>query len=442
MTLRDDAIAIWQAGVDAVDSARLVQNNVAVNDTTLKVGTDSISLDELDHIEVVGAGKAGAGMARGLLAALASRPQRITVSGWLDVPADCVEPLDGIHLHAARPAGVNEPTPAGVAGTQEIIRRMSALGKRDLCIVLISGGGSALLTAPVPQISLDDKLAVTRTLAAAGATIQELNIVRSQLSLVKGGGLLLHAGETRVITLIISDVIGDPPDIIASGPTVSTQHNAATALQVLRRHDPQGDKIPATVYQFLNNGGRQAIPPCSVSNQIIGSNRVALNAAAASAKQLGYRVISLGCDNQGEASHLGRMFFTRLSQVRHESTDAVCVLAGGETTVQLVDADQPRKGGRNQEVVLAAIVAQPTLSAWNGIALLSGGTDGEDGPTNAAGAIADEELVQRMQQQELAPESYLAINNAYAFFEQVDGLLLTGPTHTNVMDVAVGLVRR
>lgn len=441
MSLRENAIQIWKAGVAAVDSQRLVCNSIECTSDGISICGQQISLAGLKRVQVVGAGKAGAGMARGLLSALRDVSSDIEVSGWVNVPADCVESLDGIHLHAARPAGVNEPTEAGVEGTQEIIRRMAQLNQDDLAIVLISGGGSALLPAPVPEISLQDKLAVTRVLAAFGAAIQELNLVRSQLSLIKGGGLLQHGNARHIVTLLISDVIGDPLPSIASGPTVISTQSAADALEILKRYEPERCAVPPSVFQFLEQGGRRLKPPLPVSNHIIGSNQVAMNAAAAVARQLGFQVVSLGSENSGDASDWGRHLFERLRQLQQQNSGPVCVVAGGETTVQLTTVVKPGRGGRNQEVVLSALQAHQNPDEWQSIALLSGGTDGEDGPTDAAGAFADLQLAQQMRTSGLNPADSLSINNAYPFFEQLNGLLLTGPTHTNVMDLAVGLVK-
>lgn len=444
MSLSTDAVSIWKAGVAAVDSERLVTNSIVCTDTALTICDQQIPLESLKSIEVVGAGKAGAGMSSGLLNALQHLPAAVSVSGWVNVPEDCVQQLNGIHLHPARPAGINEPTTAGVAGTQEILKRVAALQNHDLCIVLISGGGSALLPAPVPQISLVDKLTTARLLASNGAPIHELNIVRSQLSLVKGGGLLAHVKAGRVVTLVISDVVGDPLDIIASGPTVATNHTPFDALQVLRKYDPNEALVPRSVYDWLR-AKRPSIdlPPCPVHNLVIGSNDVAITAATVEAERRGYRVVNQGSANQGEARLHGEQLFRCLKELRDNTItagrDKYCVLAGGETIVQLAKK-HPGKGGRNQEVVLAAIHAAAKPESWKHIALLSGGTDGEDGPTDAAGAIADADLVAQMLHEQLNPNDFLQHNNSYPFFQQLDGLLMTGPTHTNVMDLAVGIV--
>ncbi|MHC4177677.1 MAG: DUF4147 domain-containing protein, partial [Planctomycetota bacterium] len=218
--LRRDALQIWQAGVDAVRSEQLVRDILRVEDSTLLVGDEQLQLDAIGRIGVVGAGKAGAGMAAVVEEVLGPRlMEQKQLAGWINVPGDCVRELSRIKLHAARPPGVNEPTPAGAAGSREILRIVESLGPDDLCLCLISGGGSALMPAPVEGITLDDKLAVTKYLSAAGANIEQLNTVRKQLSRIKGGGLAQACRAGRLVSLIISDVLGDPLDVIASGPT-------------------------------------------------------------------------------------------------------------------------------------------------------------------------------------------------------------------------------
>lgn len=237
LDLRSAARQIWQAGVDAVSSERLVLKVVQCDGQRLNVCGHEFSIAELDRIVVLGAGKAGAGMAAAIEHALGDELVDAKVSGWVNVPADCVRPLRKIVLHAARPAGVNEPTEAGVFGAEKILDLARSLGPRDLGLVLISGGGSALLPAPIPEITLADKQAITRWLMESGASINELNVVRKRLSRIKGGGLARAAASAKsLVTLIISDVIGDPLDVIASGPTVADTSTADEALAVLTRY--------------------------------------------------------------------------------------------------------------------------------------------------------------------------------------------------------------
>jgi glycerate 2-kinase len=445
--LRRDAIAIWQAGVAAVDSERLVRERVHFAGGRLEVAGHAFELVPTSRIVAAGGGKAGAGMAAGLEAALADTPVSERLTGWLNVPADCVRPLPHIHLHPARPAGLNEPTAAGVAGSRTILRLVSQLSPDDVAIVLLSGGGSALLPAPVSGISLADKQAVTRHLMSSGATINELNCVRKQLSDIKGGNLARAARGARLISLIISDVIGDPLDVIASGPTIADRTTAADALAVLKKFAPDRKSIPEAVWFVLEAKSRApAEPPLpeNVHNVVIGNNATALGAATQKAIELGYKAQSLGSEQQGFARDVGR----ELAQLGRSTRDTnsppgvrTCILSGGETVVRLAPFDGPRRGGRNQELVLGAVAA-----LWDdgmeGMALLSGGTDGEDGPTDAAGAVADADLLREARGRGLEPESFLAVNNSYAFFAEIGGLLKTGPTHTNVMDVQIILIAR
>ncbi len=451
--LREQAQAIWEAGVAAVSSERLVRNVIHRDGSVLSICGHDWDTTSLSRIIVLGVGKAGAGMAAAVEAELGEELTDAKVAGWVNVPADCVRPLRRIVLHAARPAGVNEPTEAGVFGTQRTLELACSAGANDLVVVLISGGGSALAPAPIPGITLADKLAVTRFLMNSGASIQELNTVRKHLSLFKGGGLARATSQARaVITLIISDVIGDPLDVIASGPTVEDTSTAADALAVLKRFSAQPPQVSESVWFALRHktsnpsplpkGEGTAARPIA-QNCVIGNNAIAVEAAAAKAREQGFAVKSLGSNNAGEARTIGRELAELCRHIRDGQTEVappVCVLSGGEPIVKLVQTDQPRKGGRNQEVALAAL-----QHLWHDgldrIAILSGGTDGEDGPTNAAGAVVDESLRQMAFAKRLDPSEFLEINNSYPFFEQTGGLLLTGPTHTNVMDLRIAVVQ-
>jgi glycerate 2-kinase len=447
--LRRDALQIWQAGVNAVRSYRLVQRSLRVAGRNLEIGTQAIPLDSVRRIAVVGAGKAGAGMAEGVENALG--PELMAekqLTGWVNVPADCVRTLQRIHLHAARPAGVNEPRPEGVAGVEEILRIVSSLGPDDLCLCLISGGGSALMPAPVEGISLADKLAVTRHLSAAGANIEQLNAVRKQLSRIKGGGLLRACTAGRLVSLIISDVLGDPLDVIASGPTVPDSSTPRDALAVLERFDARTAGISPAVFDYLSFSGRvyaardpgvDAGAKREVLNLVIGNNATAVAAAAGEAKRLGYAVISESAtQSEGPTEEVGRRLADTALRSASNREQPTCLISGGEPVVKLVDASRRGLGGRNQQLVLAALLQLANHGA-KGVALLSGGTDGEDGPTDAAGAFCDAEVFADAHRRGLDPADFLARNDAYNFFLPLDALVKTGPTHTNVCDVRVVL---
>jgi hydroxypyruvate reductase len=456
-SLRNDALVIWRAAVAAVDSQRLVEQAVNSTGDRLAICGHIFTLAEVDRLCVVGGGKAGAGMAAGFESALAGSPWADRVSGWVNVPDDCVRPLRSIHLHPARPVARNEPTEAGAAGSDRILDLVSVLGPRDVCVVLLSGGGSALLPAPVPEISLADKQAVTRLLSRAGASIHELNCVRKQFSRIKGGGLARACRAGTLVTLIISDVIGDPLETIASGPTVPNTETPADALAVLRKYSGADEQVPPPVIAFLerqststgvqSNDRRSTLATfdsrlSTLHSHVVGNNRVALDAAARKAAELGYSIDGLVTDQAGIARDVGVALAEKCLALRDGPAAPpvpVCVLSGGEPVVHVVKTDRPQTGGRNQELVLAAIEHLWT-DGMDRICLVSGGTDGEDGPTDAAGAVADATLITNAKALDLNPAEFLPWNNAYPFFEQAGGLLKTGPTHTNVMDVRVALV--
>jgi glycerate 2-kinase len=459
--LREEARAIWQAGVDAVCSDRLVQAAVHVDGQRLLVGGQALPLDPIRRIAVVGCGKAGAGMAAGLEAALGSRLlEQKQLVGWVNVPDDCVRTLQRIHLHGARPPGVNEPTESGVTGAQRILQLVASLGADDLCLCLISGGGSALLPAPAAGVSLADKLAVTRHLSAAGANIQQLNTVRKQLSRIKGGGLARACRAGRLIALIISDVLGDPLDVIASGPTVADPSTPTAALQVLEMFRARQAGLSNAVFDCLERAASAAssacassptgrvspadsgnLGACQITNLVIGNNATAVEAAGREAERRGYTTVCEPVTQlEGEAETLGRQLAHTALHLRRLHGRR-CLISGGEPTVRLVEAGRRGLGGRNQQLVLAALeeLLRDRAETAQGLALLSGGTDGEDGPTDAAGALLDAATVHALRDQDLNPGDYLTRNDAYHFFQPLGALLRTGPTHTNVCDLRVVL---
>lgn len=442
--LRSDAMQIWRAGLEAVRSDRLVRDTVRVEGSTLIVDDLEIDLRNVGRIAVVGAGKAGAGMARGLEEALGPRlVDEKRLIGWVNVPGDCATEGGRIHLHPARPAGRNEPTEDGVRGTDEILRIVGALGPADLCLCLISGGGSALLPAPATGISLEDKLAITRHLSAAGANIQQLNTVRKQLSRVKGGGLARACRAGQLISLIISDVIGDPLDMIASGPTVEDRSTPAEAREILQHFNAAEAGVSLAVLEYLERkqSGSALAPTCEVHNIIIGNNAVAVDAAGLQAEKLGYSHAMFGArPDEGQVEETGRHLARVAIQMRGQKGPD-CLIVGGEGVVTLADAAKRGLGGRNQQLVLAALDELVRNDA-RGVLVLSGGTDGEDGPTDAAGAWVDDELIAAARNVSLDARDYLRRSDAYHFFEPLGALIKTGPTHTNVCDLRVVLVDR
>lgn len=430
---RENAMRIWQAAIDAVRPEPLVQRAVEAEP----------AIRSAPRVIVVGAGKAGPGMAMGLESALVDRLDR--VEGLVNVPAGMSANLKRVRLHAARPQGVNEPTADGVAGAEEMLRLLQSAGPDDVAVCLLSGGGSALLPAPAEGVSLADKQAVTKLLHRSGATIDEMNCVRKHISRVKGGRLAEAFRGKRLISLIVSDVVGDPLDVIASGPTSPDPTTYGDVLWVLQKYQI-GTLLPDAVKHHLKLGATLRLPetpktiPTNVENHIIASNRVALDAASGVAEELGYRVLDLGAFVEGETRHVATAIAGIARSVKRDRVPfapPACILLGGETTVTLGD-DKPGKGGRNQEFTLAVLAK---LGAeMHGITVLSGGTDGEDGPTDAAGAVADANTITALAEHQLSVEEFLRRHDAYHVFDRVGGLIRSGLTGTNVMDVRLVLV--
>ncbi len=435
---REQARAVWQAAVDAARPEDLVRHALA--DPTLPLQQ---AVAGAGRILVVGAGKAGAAMSAGLEAALPDGLDRM--EGVVNVPAESVRPLRALRLHAARPAGSNQPTAEGVEGARQILDLVGRAGPDDIALCLLSGGGSALLPAPVPGVTLADKQQVTLLLHQCGATINEMNTVRKHLSAIKGGRLVQAFTGRALYSLIISDVVGDPLDVIASGPTAADPTTFADALAVLERYDlPR--RVPAGVLDHLKRGAAGQVPetlkalPDNVHNHVIGNNVKALAAARVKAEELGYRVLNLGSYIEGETSQAAAVLAGVVRSIRAQGVPLappVCLLSGGETTVTL--REDHGLGGRNQAFVLALLLRLGPAGLAR-VVVLCGGTDGEDGPTDAAGAVADESTGTTAKQRGLDPARFLARDDAYHFFEATGGLVKTGLTQTNVMDVRVILI--
>jgi glycerate 2-kinase len=447
---REHALELFRAAVDAVRPEPLV-----------RAALEGGALDRAPRVLVVGAGKAGAGMAAGLEAALAHRLD--SVEGLINVPAwwplspslasqsqgtgpeGVSADLKRVRLHAARPAGANEPTAAGVAGAEEMLRLLAQAGPDDVAVCLLSGGGSALLPAPVEGVSLEDKLALTKLLHRSGAPIDAMNCVRKHLSRVKGGRLAEAFRGARLLSLVISDVVGDPLDVIASGPTAPDESSFGGALSVLEAYQLI-DRVPVSVRHHLEAGARGERPetpkalPANVENRVIGSNRVALDAAKRTAERLGYRVLDLGSFIEGKTRDVATAVAGVVRSIRAHGVPLAppaCVLLGGETTVTL--SSDSGKGGRNQEFALALLL-KLGAQGMRGVTVLSAGTDGEDGPTDAAGAVADGRTLAALVQHQLDAADFLRRHDAYTLFDRAGGLLRTGLTGTNVMDVRAVLV--
>jgi glycerate 2-kinase len=412
--VRKHALQIFRAALDAADPYAAVLRHLKFDGRTLIAGRRRYRMADFDRIQVIGAGKAGAAMARAVEHVLG----RFIKGGIVNVPDGTDAKLRRIGLNQA---GHPIPDERGERGAQRILEIAREAGPRDLLICVISGGASALMPAPSPLLSLAAKQEITRKLLTAGATIHELNTVRKHLSLIKGGQLAAAAFPARVLSLILSDVIGDDLDVIGSGPTVGDSSTAQDAESVLRKF---GVAVPAGVLL-------ETPKVTEAQNLIVGSNRLAMDAAASKAKELGYRTLVLSSSVDGETREIARMHAAIVKEILTAERPVrrpACVLSGGETTVTVRGKGL---GGRNQEFVLAAAI---TLEGFGPATIFSAGTDGLDGPTDAAGAIVDEKT------QLAGAREFLDNNDSYHFFEKVDALVKTGPTGTNVMDVRILLV--
>ena len=444
--IRRDLLDIWNAGTGAVNTEFLVRSHIQVDDAYLSVGNSRYELSSIHRILVVGAGKAAAAAARGLEKALGEELlERKKVHGRVNVPEGTGMPTTHVQVQAVRPVAVNEPTDKAVASTEEILRLVAESDPDDLCIVLITGGGSALMTAPAEGVSLADKIAVTRLLSSSGANIQQLNSVRRRISRVKGGGLLRHCSCRRVVTLIVSDVLGDPVEMIASGPTTPAASTEWDARNVLLNFDPDRHQVPHSVWECVETA--PPVEPLDLNHrcQIIGNLDIALRAAAGRATALGYDVLMAKTDNhEPAADEVARRVFDTLNSLQ-PGAKPLCWINGGEPTVELAAAEIRGKGGRNQQLVVA-LLSQLIASAARGnslaarVGFVSAGTDGEDGPTDAAGGMLWPDLSLALACADLNLQEYLDRNDTYHLLGPLAALVRTGPTHTNVCDLRVAIV--
>jgi hydroxypyruvate reductase len=437
-TLRADAVAIFRAGLQAVEPRAAICRHVRREGNLLIVGERQYDLDNFRNLFVVGAGKAACPMATALEEILGDR----LTDGHVNVKYGHLSALKKIQ---AQEAGHPIPDEAGYSGAQKIFALLAAAKEDDLVLVVISGGGSALLPMPSPGLSLEDKQATTELLLACGATINEMNAVRKHLSQAKGGQLARAAYPATLITLILSDVIGDPLDVIASGPTVPDHSTFKDAQLILEKYKIHG-RLSQAVRKHIAKGVAGEIPEtpkageiifAKTQNVIVASNRQALAAAGAEAQKRGYRSLILSSVIEGETREVARVHVAIAKEIRLSGNPVpppVCVISGGETTVTLRGDGL---GGRNQEFVLAAAI---DLAGLSETVILSGGTDGTDGPTDAAGAICDGETTPRAAELNLNPHVFLGNNDSYRFFEKLGDLLITKPTNTNVMDLRIILI--
>ncbi|RLB07960.1 MAG: glycerate kinase [Deltaproteobacteria bacterium] len=437
--LKEICLSIFQAGLKAVDPREAVKRALHLSGDELQMGQRRYRLSDFKRIWTVGAGKAAVPMAQAIEDILGERLK----GGVVITKYGHIAELKKVRIMEA---GHPIPDEAGQRGARALVDMVKELGEGDLLLCLLSGGGSALLPFPVEGVSLTEKQETTKLLLNCGAEIHEINAIRKHLSRIKGGGLARFAYPATVVSLILSDVIGDDLDVIASGPTAGDKSTFAECIKVIEKYHLT-PRVPSAVWDYLRKGAAGEVQETpkpddpifrKVFNLIVGSNIQCLEAAALKAQQLGYHTLVLSSFIGGETREVAKVHGAILKEIlrsgRPLSTPA-CLISGGETTVTIRGKG---KGGRNQEFVLACGME---IAGWEGAAVFSAGTDGTDGPTDAAGAFADWRTVERALKIGLDPEAYLQANDSYHFFKKLGDLVITGPTNTNVMDIRILIAR-
>jgi len=438
---RKDIMEIFNAGLDAANPKAAIKRAVVQDENDsglLRIRGREYDLRQFGRILVVGAGKAAAPMAQTMEELL---KERLT-GGVVTTKYGHGLSLKIISLIEA---GHPVPDDKGLSGTERILDILRDTQETDLIFCLISGGGSALMPLPVAGLTLEDKQITTQELLDCGATIHEINTIRKHISAIKGGKLSRSAYPGTLVALILSDVIGDDLDVIASGPTVPDRSTFNDCIDIIDRYDLT-KKIPSSVLEYLLRGrsGEEEETPKpgdpvfeKTEAVIIGSAGLSLDAAAAASRNLGYNTLILSSFIEGETRDVATVHAAIGKEIIKSGNPVkgpASIISGGETTVTIRGAGL---GGRNTEFVLAAAIA---INGVDGITILSGGTDGTDGPTDAAGAVADGRTCAQAVTKGVKPDEYLRNNDSYHFFETAGGLIKTGPTMTNVMDLRIMLV--
>ena len=441
--MKRTAKAIFSKALSAVDPSKILKERIRIerDRLSIKMHGDSEKIFDLKafhKIVLVGTGKASSSMARAIEELFGDRMTKgvITTKYGHLLPLKQTQTIE---------AGHPIPDRKGYEGARKIQRLLKESGPNDLVIFLLSGGGSALLPFPADGIELKEKQEVTQLLLDSGADIKEINTVRKHISWMKGGWVAKWAYPSTVIALILSDVVGDQLDVIGSGPTVPDPSTFEEAWEILKKYGLLNEITPS-IRKHLQSGREGKVEETpkpgeaafeKVSNILIGSNILALREAKKEAESLGFNTLILSSSIEGETREASR-FHTAVAKEVISSGNPIprpaCILSGGETTVTIKGKGL---GGRNQEFVLAGALE---ISGVEKVVLLSGGTDGTDGPTDASGALADHTTVRRAKTMGLNPKAHLENNDAYPFFQKLGDLLITGPTHTNVMDVRIILV--
>ena len=436
--LKTSAKNIFRYSLKAVDPFYAIKKRVKLVEDNLWVEGFPYRLKDKKRILVIGAGKASASMAQAVERILGPRIHKgvvVTKHGYV-APLRRIQLLEGGHPL---------PDKGGMEGTRRILKLISNLDQNDLVICLISGGGSALLVSPSPGISLKDTKELTDQLLRCGADIKEIDAIRKHISQVKGGRLAQMAHPAHVVTLILSDVIGSRLDSIASGPTAPDTTTFSDCLKIIQKYKLI-DRIPPSILAHLKKGVQGKIEETPkqgspifkrVKNFIIGSNSLALEAAKQKADALGFNTAILSRPVSGDTTRAAVKHASLAERIQEKGdpiSPPACLISGGETTVKIRGKGL---GGRNQEFVL---VGATKIAGLENVVMLSAGTDGTDGPTDAAGAICDGKTTRRALRKGLDPKQYLNNNDSYHFFQKLKDLLKTGPTNTNVMDIHLVLV--
>lgn len=440
MTERENAVQIFRLAVSAVQPAQLLQEHLTVTSDSLAIGGQYIPKHSVKHVYVIGAGKAAAAMAVETEKILGSyiSDGLVTTKYGHSLPAQRIKIIEGAHP---------VPDENCVKAVGQTLQLLERIAKDDIVICLISGGASALWCDVPPGITLPEIQTTFDLLIRSGAAIGEINTVRKHLSGIKGGQLIRHCKGARVFSLIISDVPGDDLSIIASGPTVPDASTFREAYTILSHYNLI-PRVPQSIRLHIEKGmeGMIAETPkpgdllfSNTVNKIIGNNQLALLAAAKKATAMGYHTHIAPRLITGDAAEEAKRLVT--AAFRYKGEKPVCILQGGETTVKVTGKG---KGGRSQHFVLAALHELNNMQDESGLSnmcILSGGTDGTDGPTDATGAVIDKETLLQAAQKKLNIEAYLKNQDAYHFLEQTNSLLITGPTQTNVMDIMIAIIK-
>ena len=436
--LHRQAEAIFRAGLEAVEPTAAIGRHCRRDESVLVAGDNRYDLTRFDNIFVVGAGKAAAPMAAALEILLGDR----LTAGTVTVKYGHSAPLNRIRLAEA---GHPVPDESGARAATRILEMADGAGPHDLVICLISGGASALMPLPAAGITLAQKQSANRLLLACGADIHEVNAVRKHLSAVKGGQLARIAHPATLLTLILSDVVGDDLDVIGSGPTVADPSTFADCNSVIDRYRLAED-LPSPVTERICAGLKGEVPETPKPGDaffarnrqvVVGSNLEAARAAMDHARTQGFNTVMLSTMITGDtaaAAHLHGAIAREIIRSGLPVPPPACIVSGGETTVTVTGNGL---GGRNQEFALHAAL---DIAGAGQVVVLSAGTDGTDGPTDAAGATVDAGTIGRARALGLNPHQSLTQNDSYPFFHALGDLLITGPTHTNVMDLRIILV--